>query len=154
MRRYPSDLTDAEWEIIEPILPIPAVDGQTGKALAPGRHQRHLVRGAYRLRVAVPAGGLPAVADRVRALHPAEQAGCDRADPDPEGGATGRRWEARTRPNPSSNSRLDLTWHNCIVHSAGLRCQAPADGDEKAKASRSATIIHCTLMPPAVRHVR
>lgn len=35
-RRYPSDLTDAQWAILEPLLPVPACQTPTG-----GRPERH-----------------------------------------------------------------------------------------------------------------
>lgn len=35
-RRYPSDTTNAEWRLIEPLLPVPACQTETG-----GRPETH-----------------------------------------------------------------------------------------------------------------
>ncbi|TMR88464.1 transposase [Nonomuraea basaltis] len=56
--RYPSDLTDAQWELIEPLLPEPNT-GDVPKSIAPGERQRDPLRGAFRLSVAVLATDLP-----------------------------------------------------------------------------------------------
>jgi hypothetical protein len=68
-RGYPSDLTDAQWDLVEGLLPEPSVDGR------PEKHPRreivdailYLVRSAAR---GVPAGRFAAVADGVLVLHP------------------------------------------------------------------------------------
>ena len=50
--RYETDLTDAEWALIEPFMPEPPPSGATsGMAFARG-HERHLLRAARRGRVA------------------------------------------------------------------------------------------------------
>jgi transposase len=48
-RRYPSDLTDAQWEIVEPMLPLIKSPGRIPKHPPPGDRGRHLVRGPVRL---------------------------------------------------------------------------------------------------------
>ena len=45
-RRYPSDMTDAEWAVIEPVLPAPA--WQAGRGGRPGEHCRRDVVDAIR----------------------------------------------------------------------------------------------------------
>ena len=71
-RRYPSDTTDAEWQLIEPLLPIPACETSTGGR--PEAHERRAIVDAIRYLVdngckAGSAGGLSAVAHRVRLLR-------------------------------------------------------------------------------------
>ncbi len=45
-RRYPSDSTDAEWALLEPLLPVPA--WQAGRGGRPGTHCRRAVLDAIR----------------------------------------------------------------------------------------------------------
>src|SRR5689334_1754175 len=40
-RRYPSDLTDAQWEVIAPLLPVPLA--QTALGGRPEKHHRRAV---------------------------------------------------------------------------------------------------------------
>ena len=42
-RRYPSDMTDAEWAVCEPLLPPPppGVAGREGRPSLPVLHARH-----------------------------------------------------------------------------------------------------------------
>lgn len=44
--RYPSDMSDAEWAVIEPVLPVPA--WRTGRGGRPGVHCRRDVVDAIR----------------------------------------------------------------------------------------------------------
>lgn len=45
-RRYPSDTTDAEWALIEPLLPVPACETEVGGA--PEKHPRREIVDAIR----------------------------------------------------------------------------------------------------------
>ncbi|MFJ2008343.1 transposase [Streptomyces chartreusis] len=45
-RRYPSDTTDAEWAVLEPLLPVPACELPTGGR--PEKHPRRNVVDAIR----------------------------------------------------------------------------------------------------------
>lgn len=45
-RRYPSDTTDAEWALLEPLLPVPACETETGGA--PEKHPRREIVDAIR----------------------------------------------------------------------------------------------------------
>lgn len=45
-RRYPSDTTDAEWAVLEPLLPVPACELPTGGR--PEKHPRRNVIDAIR----------------------------------------------------------------------------------------------------------
>ncbi|WP_211370699.1 transposase [Nonomuraea turkmeniaca] len=45
-RRYPSDTTDEEWALIQPLLPVPAC--QTPKGGRPEKHHRRDVFDAIR----------------------------------------------------------------------------------------------------------
>src|SRR3954470_13693742 len=67
-RRYPSDLTDARWEIVEPMLPLIKSPGRIPKHPRRAIVDAILVRGAQRLLVAAAAGRLPALADGVLAV--------------------------------------------------------------------------------------
>src|SRR5688500_12178601 len=86
-RRYPSDTTDAEWEILEALLPPPAsttpTGGPSGGASAPRDRGRDPLPGRQRLQVASPALGLPALEDRLRILRPLGQSRRARAPPRP-----------------------------------------------------------------------
>jgi transposase len=68
-RRYPSDLTDAQWELIEVMLPLPKWIGR------PELHSRRAivdgipVRGPYRMLLAAVACRLPALANGLRAFR-------------------------------------------------------------------------------------
>ena len=80
VRHYPSDTTDAEWALIEPLLPVPAC--QTPIGGRPEKHPRRVIVDAIRY-VADDGGkwralprGLSAVADRARVLHPLGQSRC------------------------------------------------------------------------------
>src|SRR5215211_7423540 len=66
-RRYPSDLTDAEWERIKPFLPKPARCGRKPKVDLREilNAIRYLVSGARELQLAHAADPLRAVADSV-----------------------------------------------------------------------------------------
>jgi transposase len=46
VRRYPSDATDAEWALIEPLLPVPACQSPTGGR--PEKHPRRVIVDAIR----------------------------------------------------------------------------------------------------------
>src|ERR671911_2655145 len=73
-RRYPTDLTDEEWERIRPLLPRPAKRGRRPSVDGSARDpQRHPPAGAGRLRLAHAAARLPVLADGalvVPALRP------------------------------------------------------------------------------------
>ncbi len=45
-RRYPSDTTDAEWALLEPLLPLPACETTTGGR--PEKHDRREIVDAIR----------------------------------------------------------------------------------------------------------
>ncbi|MFZ4139070.1 transposase, partial [Streptomyces koyangensis] len=45
-RRYPSDMTDDEWALIEPLLPLPACD--TARGGRPEKHPRREIVDAIR----------------------------------------------------------------------------------------------------------
>jgi transposase len=63
-RRYPSDITSAEWALIEPLLPVPACE--TSRGGRPEKHPRREIVDAIRYVVdtgcrwrALPADFLP-----------------------------------------------------------------------------------------------
>ena len=75
---YSSSVTDAEWAILEPLLPAPgstAGRGTPREALPPCDSGRHPVYRARWYRVAATAGGVPAGRDGVRGLRPRPAAG-------------------------------------------------------------------------------
>ena len=49
---YPSDLTEAEWLLLEPLLPVEAGAGAAAHPLVSGVAERHIVRLARRGEVA------------------------------------------------------------------------------------------------------
>ncbi|WP_240798757.1 transposase [Streptomyces sp. H23] len=61
-RRYPSDTTNAEWALLEPLLPEPACE--TSRGGQPEKHPRReivdAIRGRHRMQMEGPACGLPA----------------------------------------------------------------------------------------------
>lgn len=71
-RLYATDLTNAEWTLIEPFLPAEASTGR------PRIHARrtilnaifYVLRNRRRLRVALPASGVAGVANRLWLLSP------------------------------------------------------------------------------------
>jgi len=69
-RRYPSDITDAQWALIDPLLPDPAwLAGQGGpprNPLPPRHRGRDLLPGGQRHQMARPAHGLPALVHGVQ----------------------------------------------------------------------------------------
>ena len=71
---YSSSVTDAEWAILEPLLPAPgstaAPRRTTRNSLPPRDSGRHPVHRARWYRVAATAGGVPASRDGVRGLRP------------------------------------------------------------------------------------
>ena len=60
--RYPTDLTDEQWAVLEPVLPVMLCDtelgGTAGEALAADDDRRHVLRRRQRGQVAGAAGGL------------------------------------------------------------------------------------------------
>lgn len=79
-RRYPSDTTDAEWRLLEPLLPVPAC--HTPRGGRPEKHDRRAIVDAIRYVVdsgckwrSLPAR-LPALENRARLLHPLVRTGC------------------------------------------------------------------------------
>ena len=71
-RGYPSDLTDAQWQVIAAHLPAerPGRRGRPRIWPAAADHRGDLVPGPHRLRLAVSARRLPALADRLLATSP------------------------------------------------------------------------------------
>src|SRR5918997_6161896 len=70
-RAYQTDLSDEEWEILEPYLPVPRAPGRPRPpAAAPLARdpRRRLLCGARRLRLAAVTSRLPAVEDRLPLL--------------------------------------------------------------------------------------
>ena len=73
---YPTALSDAEWAVLERLLPPPA-HREAAQVAAPAHGRRHLLPRAVRLRLADAASGVPALAQRVlptRALAPRRHA--------------------------------------------------------------------------------
>ena len=84
-RGYPPDLSDAEWALIEPLLPEPNTDGRRAPGAGPGDRQRdRRCIGSVDHRPG-PAGGLSGCP------MPAPAVTAEPADPDPVG-------EDRTEP--------------------------------------------------------
>lgn len=63
-RRYPTDLTDTEWIVIEPLTPRSAKQGAAARRSARGA-QRDPLSGAHGLWLAHAAQGLSSLADRL-----------------------------------------------------------------------------------------
>lgn len=74
---YPSDLSDAQWSLIEPLLPVPHRFG--GREKHPRRQIVNAIMYLDRF-LACVAVRLPALADGVLVLHPVGRTGRDRAD--------------------------------------------------------------------------
>ena len=66
---YPSDLTDAQWAILEPLLPPAAPCGRPRKTDLRRGRRRHLLPQPQRLHLAGLAPRLPALEDRLQLLH-------------------------------------------------------------------------------------
>ena len=62
-KAYPSELTDAQWRLLAPHIPLAPVRWPTPALVRARVGQRHPLRAARRLPVAVPAGGLPTLGD-------------------------------------------------------------------------------------------
>ena len=71
VRRYPSDLTDAQWQVIAPHLPgyVPGRRGRPRVWPLRGIVEAILYLDRAGVRLAVPALGLPALGDGVRVLR-------------------------------------------------------------------------------------
>nr|WP_264198412.1 hypothetical protein [Pseudonocardia sp. ICBG601] len=69
----PSDTSDAQWVVIEPLLPAARAAGAACCSCSSGRAGRDLVCRADRVCLAGVAGGLPALADRLLVLNQWEQ---------------------------------------------------------------------------------
>ena len=78
-RPYPSDLTDEQWELIAPMVPVKA--GVAGEASAPADRGSDPASGPHRLRVADAAARLPALGHGVLVLQTLERRRDDRQDP-------------------------------------------------------------------------
>lgn len=86
-RRYPSDTTDAEWALLEPLLPVPACETATGGR--PEKHHRREIVDAIRYVVdtgckwrALPADYPPFLWNQIRQAQQVSergQQGCRRA---------------------------------------------------------------------------
>jgi transposase len=61
-QRYPSDTSDEQWTLIEPLLPDARTGGRPEETPAPGRGGRDPLRRADRVRLAAAPSGLPALA--------------------------------------------------------------------------------------------
>src|SRR3954454_20351868 len=68
--RYGSDLTDAEWLLLSPLLPPPHGCGRHRKWEMPRDRQRHLLRAARRDCLEPVAAMLPTLADGLSLVRP------------------------------------------------------------------------------------
>jgi hypothetical protein len=143
-RRYPSDVTDAQWALLDP-LPDPAWLARSrqpsGETLQPSHRGRDRIRGGQRHQVASPACGLPALADGLQTVRPLGESRCHATDPGraagpcpagggPNGGAVGggdrfavgpcgpdrRTGHARVRRGKKVNGRT----RNIVVDTVGF----------------------------------
>jgi len=67
-KRYPSDLTEAEWAILEPLVPQAKPSGHPPHCEHSGGGERHLLRAPGWHPLALPLQGLSSLADRVLLL--------------------------------------------------------------------------------------
>ena len=80
-QRYPTDLTDGQWAVIEPLLPPPSTGGRPEKHPRRGDRERDFVCVAYRVCVADAATRLSAVADGLLVFQAVARRGCGRRNP-------------------------------------------------------------------------
>ncbi|MEU2455069.1 transposase [Streptomyces sp. NPDC012765] len=99
-RRYPSDTTDTEWALMEPLLPAPACETETGGA--PEKHPRREIVDAIRYVVDKAASG--------ELSRPTTRPGA----------RSGTSW--RDGPRPASSARSATT---CAAASAATWARAP-----------------------------
>jgi transposase len=64
-KRYPSDLTDEEWDALEPFLPQPAKRAANGRLTFERSSTLCAVHGAQRMRMADASDPFPALVDGV-----------------------------------------------------------------------------------------
>ena len=144
-RLYPSDLTDEEWALLEPLLASSEKRGRSAEVACPTRRRRRLLFAEKRLRLAHAAPGVSALANGLlpllevaprRAIAPSPQ-------PAPRSGARGRR--ARARPGRCGDrqpgrqrDRGGRTGTRLRRGQAALGQEAPpAGGHHRARARRA-----------------
>ena len=97
---YPCDLTDAEWAHLAPLLPGASAARPTPPLGAPAARQRHLLRPAHRLCLALSAARVSALANGVYDIPPVAPGGGLAAGP--RGLATECPRRAGRDPEPSA----------------------------------------------------
>ena len=143
-KRYATDLTDAEFALVEPRLPPPCRLGRPRTDRSAGGAGRDLLPAAHRLPVGAAAQGLPTQEHGLR-LFPALVAGRHAARPVLRPAGPGPAGCRPRRPADRRHRRQPVGQDDRKRRPARLRCRQEDQRPQAARAGRH-------TRPPAARH--